>query len=122
VRVLDHLNLDIPVIGLAKRMEEVYMPDQPEPLRIPRNEEALYLLQQIRDEAHRFAITYHRSLRSKRMVDSVLDDVPGVGPTRKKALLRRFGSLKRLREAGETDLAEMLPEAVAADLYAALHR
>jgi excinuclease ABC subunit C len=122
VRVLDHLNLDIPVIGLAKRMEEVYLPDQPEPLRIPRDEEALYLLQQVRDEAHRFAITYHRGLRSKRMVDSVLDDVPGVGPTRKKALLRRFGSLKRLREAGEADLAEMLPEGVAADLYSALHR
>jgi excinuclease ABC subunit C len=122
VRVLDRLNLDIPVIGLAKRMEEVYLPDQPEPLRIPRDEEALYLLQQVRDEAHRFAITYHRGLRSKRMVDSVLDDVPGVGPTRKKALLRRFGSLKRLREAGEADLAEMLPEGVAADLYSALHR
>jgi excinuclease ABC subunit C len=103
-------------------MEEVYLPDQPEPLRIPRDEEALYLLQQVRDEAHRFAITYHRGLRSKRMVDSVLDDVPGVGPTRKKALLRRFGSLKRLREAGEADLAEMLPEGVAADLYSALHR
>jgi excinuclease ABC subunit C len=122
VRVLDQLGLDIPVVGLAKRMEEVYLPDRPEPLRIPRTEEALYLLQQVRDEAHRFAITYHRGLRSKRMVDSVLDEVAGIGPTRKKALLKRFGSLKRIREAAEVELAEILPGGVASDLYAALHR
>jgi excinuclease ABC subunit C len=110
------------VAGLAKRMEEVYLPGRPEPLRLARDEEALYLLQQVRDEAHRFAITYHRNLRSKRMVDSVLDDVPGIGPTRKKALLRRFGSLKRIREASMEELAACLPEGVASDLYAALHR
>lgn len=81
-----------------------------------------YLLQQVRDEAHRFAITYHSNLRSKRMVDSVLDDVEGIGPTRKRALLRRFGSLKRIRDASEAELAEMVPEGVATDLYAALHR
>jgi excinuclease ABC subunit C len=121
VKVLDDLGLDIPVAGLAKKMEEVYLPDQPEPLRIPRDEEALYLLQQVRDEAHRFAIEYHRNLRSKRMVDSVLDEVEGIGPIRKKALLRRFGSLKRLREASVEELAETLPEATAADLYSALH-
>lgn len=121
-KVLNELGLDIPVVGLAKRMEEVYLPGQPEPIRIPRDEEALYLLQQVRDEAHRFAITYHRNLRSKRMVDSVLDDIAGIGPTRKQVLLKRFGSLKRIREAAEEELAEVLPEAVATELYAALHR
>jgi excinuclease ABC subunit C len=122
VKVLAELDLSIPVAGLAKRMEEVYLPGQPEPIRIPRDEEALYLLQQVRDEAHRFAITYHRNLRSKRMVDSVLDEVPGIGPTRKKVLLKKFGSLKQIREAGADELAELLPEATARELYAALHR
>ena len=121
VKVLRDLDLDIPVIGLAKRMEEVYLPDRPEPLRIPRDAEALYLLQQVRDEAHRFAISYHRTLRSKRMVDSVLDQVPGVGPARKRALLRRFGSLRRMREAAPEELSEVVPSKVAEDLYAALH-
>jgi excinuclease ABC subunit C len=121
VKVLDELELDIPAIGLAKRMEEVYLPGNPEPLRIPRDAEALYLLQQVRDEAHRFAITYHRQLRSKSMVDSVLDEVPGIGPKRKKDLLKRFGSLKKMREAGADSLAEVVPRNVADDLYAALH-
>jgi excinuclease ABC subunit C len=121
-KVLTELELEIPVVGLAKRMEEVYLPGQPDPITIPRDEEALYLLQQVRDEAHRFAITYHRNLRSKRMVDSVLDEIPGIGPTRKQSLLKRFGSLKRIREATEEQLEEVLPEAVATDLYAALHR
>ena len=121
-KVLSELELDIPVAGLAKRMEEVYLPGQPEPIRIPRDEEALYLLQTVRDEAHRFAITYHRGLRSKRMVDSVLDEVEGIGPTRKKALLKRFGSLKRIREASLEELELSLPGAVASDLYAALRR
>ncbi|MGH8943945.1 MAG: excinuclease ABC subunit UvrC [Acidimicrobiia bacterium] len=121
VKVLDELEIDIPAIGLAKRMEEVYLPGQPEPVRIPRDAEALYLLQQVRDEAHRFAITYHRQLRSKSMVDSILDDVPGIGPKRKKDLLRRFGSLKKLREVQADSLAEVVPRNVADDLYAALH-
>jgi excinuclease ABC subunit C len=121
VRVLDELDLDIPAIGLAKRMEEVYLPGKPEPVRIPRDAEALYLLQQVRDEAHRFAITYHRQLRSKSMVDSILDEVPGIGPQRKKDLLKRFGSLKKIREAGAEALAEVVPKNVADDLYAALH-
>jgi excinuclease ABC subunit C len=103
-------------------MEEVFLPGQPEPIRIPRDEEALYLLQTVRDEAHRFAITYHRGLRSKRMVDSVLDEVEGIGPTRKKALLRRFGSLKRIREASLEELEFSLPGATASALYAALRR
>ena len=121
VKVLDDLDLHIPVIGLAKRMEEIYMPGQPEPIRIPRDAEALYLLQQIRDEAHRFAITYHRQLRSKSMVDSVLDEVPGIGAKRKRDLVRRFGSLKKIREAAADDLAEVVPRNVADDLYAELH-
>lgn len=121
VTVLDQLDLDIPAIGLAKRMEEVYLPGQPHPIRIPRDAEALYLLQQVRDEAHRFAVSYHRKLRSKSMVDSVLDDVPGIGPARKKALLRQFGSVKKIREASEEELAEVVPGSVASDLYASLH-
>ena len=121
VKVLDELDLDIPAIGLAKRMEEVYLPGQPEPVRIPRDAEALYLLQQVRDEAHRFAITYHRQLRSKSMIDSILDEVPGIGPKRKKDLLKRFGSLKKLREVQAESLAEVVPRSVADDLYAALH-
>ena len=87
---------------------------------IPRGEDALYLLQSVRDEAHRFAVTYHRKLRSKRMVDSVLDSVPGVGPTRKQQLLRRFGSLKRLRSATFEEVAAVVPEAVAREVVAAL--
>ncbi len=117
VRVLDELGLDIPVVGLAKRMEEVYFPDAAEPLRIARTAEALYLLQRIRDEAHRFAVEYHRKLRSKGMVDSLLDEAPGIGPVRKRALLRRFGSLRKLREAEVEDLAEVVPSGVADDLY-----
>ena len=76
------------VASLAKRFEEVYRPGQAEPVRIPRDSEALYLLQQVRDEAHRFAITYHRQLRDKKATRSVLDDVPGLGPTRRTRLLR----------------------------------
>ena len=97
--MLAELGLSIPHIGLAKRLEEVYFPDLPDPLMIPRGSEALFVLQHIRDEAHRFAVTYHRQKREKRALRSPLDDIPGVGPTRKKALLRRFGSLARLRAA-----------------------
>ncbi len=120
VKVLDEFGLDIPVAGLAKRLEEVYLPGAESPLLIPRGEEALYLLQSVRDEAHRFAITYHRKLRSRRMVDSVLDSVPGIGPKRKKDLLRHFGSLKRLRRASVEQIAEVVPDPVARELVAAL--
>ncbi len=121
VQVLNELELDIPVVGLAKRMEEVYVPGQPDPLRIPRDAPALHLLQRVRDEAHRFAVTYHRQLRGKRMIDSILDDVDGIGPTRKKALIRQFGSVKQLRAAELDQLAEVVPRGVAENLYAALH-
>ena len=99
--VLDELGVtDVAVIGLAKRLEEVWVPAEPDPVILPRNSEGLYLLQRVRDEAHRFAISYHRSKRSKRMTESALDNVPGLGETRRKALVTHFGSLAKLREAG----------------------
>ena len=87
----------------------------------PWSRESLYLLQRIRDEAHRFAITYHRQLRGKRMIDSVLDDVAGIGPKRKKALIRHFGSVKRIRAASKEELGEVLPDSVAVTLWENLH-
>src|SRR5687768_1404145 len=96
--------VDVAVCGLAKRMEEVWLPDDPDPLILPRTSEALYLLQRVRDEAHRFAITYHRQKRSTSMLVSMLDDVPGLGSTRRKALMKQFGSLKRLRAATVEEL------------------
>jgi excinuclease ABC subunit C len=124
VRVLEELGLEeIGVASLAKRFEEVYVPGRDEPVRIARDSEALYLLQQVRDEAHRFAITYHRQLRGKRMTQSVLDDVPGLGPTRRARLLKQFGSVKRLRELDEDELRAVpwLPDRVALALYDHLH-
>jgi excinuclease ABC subunit C len=85
-------------------MEEVWLPGEPDPVILPRTSEALYLLQRVRDEAHRFAITYHRQKRSTSMLVSLLDDVPGLGDTRRKALMKKFGSLKRLRAATVEDL------------------
>lgn len=121
VLAIERLGLDIPVIGLAKKLEEVFIPGSAEPIIIPRGEEALYLLQRVRDEAHRFAIAYHRSLRDKSMVDSILDDVPGVGPGRKKQLIKKFGSVKRMRNASIAELGEVVPGRVAGELYDALH-
>ena len=96
---------DVAVIGLAKRLEEVWLPADPEPTILSRTSEGLYLLQRVRDEAHRFAITYHRQKRSKRMTTSALDGIPGLGQSRKAALLKHFGSLKRLREASVDDIS-----------------
>lgn len=93
------------VIGLAKRMEEIWRPGYAYPVILPRNSEALFMLQRVRDEAHRFAISLHRNRRSKGMVDSVLDDVPGLGPVKKKALLAHFGSLKKVAQANVAELA-----------------
>jgi len=98
-------DLHIPAVGLAKRLEEVYLPDHPEALRIPRGSEALFVLQHLRDEAHRFAVTYHREKRGRRALGSQLDEVEGVGPSRKKALLKRFGSVARLARASEEEIA-----------------
>ena len=103
--VLDDLGVtDVAVIGLAKRLEEVWVPAEPEPVILPRTSEGLYLLQRVRDEAHRFAISYHRSKRSKRMTASALDAVRGLGETRRKALVTHFGSLARLRQASVEEI------------------
>jgi len=107
-RALDELGIDdVPVCGLAKRLEEVWLPGREDPVILPRTSEALYLLQRVRDEAHRFAITYHRQKRSKAMTVSALDGIPGLGATRRKALLARFGSLKRLRAASVEEITEV---------------
>ena len=98
---------DIALCGLAKRLEEVWLPGEPDPVILPRTSEALYLLQRVRDEAHRFAITYHREKRSRTMTTSALDGIPGLGETRRKSLMRRFGSLKRLRAAAVEDILEV---------------
>ena len=95
----------VPAAGLAKRNEELFVKDMEEPIVLPRTSQALFLVQRVRDEAHRFAITYHRKLRAKRSVQSALDAVPGVGPKKKKALLRKFGSVKGVREADVDDIA-----------------
>jgi excinuclease ABC subunit C len=98
---------DVAVCGLAKRLEEVWLPDDPFPVVLPRASEGLYLLQRVRDEAHRFAITFHRQRRSKRMTKSTLDNVPGLGEVRRKALLRHFGSVKRLASATVEEIMEV---------------
>jgi excinuclease ABC subunit C len=106
VDVMRDLGLqDIPVCGLAKQHEEIFVQDVSEPIMLPRDSEALYLVQRIRDEAHRFAITYHRQLRGKKATQSVLDTIPGIGPKRKRALLRKFGSVKGIRDAGVEEVA-----------------
>ena len=107
-RALDELGIDdIAVCGLAKRLEEVWLPGDDDPVVLPRTSEGLYLLQRVRDEAHRFAITYQRTKRSKRFRSSPLDDVPGLGDTRKQALLKHFGSLKKLRSATIDQICEV---------------
>jgi excinuclease ABC subunit C len=107
-RALDELGVDdVPVAGLAKRLEEVWLPSQRDPVILPRTSEGLYLLQRVRDEAHRFAITHHRNRRSKSMVESLLDDVPGLGEVRRKVLMRHFGSLRKLRAASVDEIAAL---------------
>jgi excinuclease ABC subunit C len=97
--------LQIPMAALAKEREELFIPSRPDPIVLPRTSQGLYLVQRIRDEAHRFAVTYHQKVRGKRATRSVLDEVEGVGPARKRALLRRFGSVRAMREAPVADLA-----------------
>ncbi|MFR9839136.1 excinuclease ABC subunit UvrC [Corynebacterium striatum] len=104
--VFDELGIvDVTLVGLAKRLEEIWVPGDDEPVILPRTSQALFLLQQIRDEAHRFAITYHRQQRSKRMRSSVLDSVPGLGPQRRTDLVKHFGSVKKLKEASVDEIA-----------------
>ncbi|XUZ95115.1 excinuclease ABC subunit UvrC [Streptomyces araujoniae] len=125
-RALDELGIDdIAVCGLAKRLEEVWLPDDDDPVVLPRSSEGLYLLQRVRDEAHRFAITYQRSKRAKRIRSSPLDDVAGLGETRKQALIKHFGSVKKLRRATIEEICQVpgigrrTAESVAAALAAA---
>ena len=119
---LAELGLDIPVCGLAKSDEEIFVPWDETPVVLPSGSPSLYLIKQVRDESHRFAITFHRELRDKAMTRSVLDDVPGVGPKRKRALMRHFGSLKRLRQASEEEIAATpgVPAEVARTVFEAL--
>ena len=126
VRVLDELGLreEIPVISLAKQFEEVFVPEQSESIRLPRQSEALFMLQRIRDESHRFAITFHRQLRDKRMTKSALDGIPGLGPTRKKRLTKELGGVNAVKRADQETLKALswLPDEVAENVFRALHR
>ncbi|HEX7133387.1 MAG TPA: excinuclease ABC subunit UvrC [Iamia sp.] len=126
VRVLQELGLDeeIPTASLAKRFEEVYLPGMADPIRLPRQSEALYMLQRIRDESHRFAITFHRERRGKRMTTSVLDGIPGLGETRKKRLTKELGGVRAVQAASLEDLKALswLPDAVAEAVHAKVHR
>lgn len=125
VAVLDELGLrdEIPIISLAKQFEEVYLPGESDPVRIPRQSEALYLLQRLRDESHRFAISYHRQLSRKRMTKSALDDIAGLGPTRKARLVKEFGGVNAVKAATEEELIAVswLPDAVARNVWKHLH-
>jgi excinuclease ABC subunit C len=125
VRVLDQLGLrdQIPVASLAKQFEEVYLPGRSQPVEIPRGSEALFLLQRIRDESHRFAISYHRQLRGKRMTRSVLDDIAGLGEVRKQRLIKELGGVRAVKAAELEDLLALtwLPDSVAQAVYDKLH-
>ncbi|MCE5314089.1 MAG: excinuclease ABC subunit UvrC [Armatimonadota bacterium] len=113
-----------PVVGLAKQNEEVYKPGRPDPILLPRNSKALHLIQRIRDEAHRFAVTYHRSLRGKTMRASVLNQIPGIGPTRRRALIKHFGSVEKIKSATVDELASAptMGKSAAAAVYDYFHR
>jgi excinuclease ABC subunit C len=125
-RVLKNLGLDleIPVASLAKRFEEVFIPGQSEPVEVPRGSEALFMLQRIRDEAHRFANSFHRELRDKRMVTSALDGIPGLGEARKKRIVKAFGGVNAVKKASLDDLQGQtwLPEEVALAIFNKFHQ
>jgi excinuclease ABC subunit C len=121
LRALARLGLEeVPAVAIAKKAEEVYLPGVPDPVRPSRHDAGLKLLQRIRDEAHRFALARHRARRAKRTLRSVLDDVPGIGPVRRRALLRRFGTAEAARSASEAELAKVVGGAVAKKLHTAL--
>ena len=112
---------ETPTVALAKREEELYLPASPEPLRLRRDDLGLRLLQQVRDEAHRFAVSRHRRRRSARTLTSALDELPGVGPKRRKLLLQRFGSVEAVRAAARDELQAALGPGVGAKLFGVLH-
>jgi excinuclease ABC subunit C len=114
----------VELAALAKRLEEVYRPGCSEPILLPRDSEALFMLQRVRDEAHRLAVSYHRSLMERATASSWLDQVTGVGPGRKKALMKHFGSPKRIMEASEEDLKSVpgVPESVGEAVYLAVRK
>jgi excinuclease ABC subunit C len=122
LEALDATGAAVPITGLAKENEELFLPGQSEPILLPRDSQALYLIQRVRDEAHRFAVTFHRTRRSKATFQSKLDEIPGVGPKRKKALLKSLGSVKAIREASVEDLAKIdgISPALAEQIKAAL--
>ncbi|MBL7285987.1 excinuclease ABC subunit UvrC [Corynebacterium godavarianum] len=123
--IFDELGVvDVQLIGLAKRLEEIWVPDDDEPVILPRNSEGMYLLQQIRDEAHRFAITYHRQQRSKRMRSSALDAIPGLGSSRRSELVKHFGSVKKMKAASVEQIEEVngVGPKLAATIYEHLHK
>src|SRR3989475_1527685 len=107
MEVLQELHIDIPTIGLAKENEEIFVPGSPDPIILPRSSQGLYMVQRIRDEAHRFGITYHRKLRSERTFKSVLDEIPGIAPKRKQALMKHYGSVRAMSAASVEDLAAL---------------
>ncbi len=113
VEVLEKLKLNIPVIGLAKRIEEIFLPHNPEPIVLPHEDPTLQLLQRLRDEAHRFGITFHRNLRSKQAVKSALDTIPGIGPKTKKLLKQKIGSVDKIRQTPISKLSELVGPAKA---------
>ena len=107
MEVLQELHIDVPTVGLAKENEEIFIPGSSEPIILPRSSQGLYMVQRIRDEAHRFGITYHRKLRSERTFKSVLDEIPGIGPKRKQALMKHFGSVRAISAASIDELASL---------------
>ena len=114
---------DVPVIGLAKRLEEVWLPGDSDPVILPRTSEGLYLLQRIRDESHRVAISFHRKRRGKRSTSSALDGIPGLGETKRKALLAHFGTVRAIKAASATELEQVngVGEVLATSIYDHLH-
>jgi len=122
VKVLEEFDLSdiVPIVGLAKREEEIFFPNKSKPILLPRHSQGLYLVQRIRDEAHRFAITAHRKRRSKLGLASQLDSIPGIGPTRRKALLKHFGSIDKIRAASIDDLTNVVPKNTAESIKANL--
>ncbi|BDZ68425.1 hypothetical protein GCM10025860_18730 [Methanobacterium ferruginis] len=121
--VLNSLNIKTGVIGLAKEFEQVFIPEIPIPIILPSNSPALHLLQRVRDEAHRFAVTYHKNLRQKNLQTSPLDGIPGIGPKRKMNLLRHFGDLESIQKANADEIADVnsINRKLALEIYNHLH-